>query len=101
MSRACELTGIKPLTGHKVSHSNIKTKTRQQPNLQKKKYLIVELSQSVTLTLSTRAIRTIDKLGGISRALLTTREEQLSPRVRRLKHRLAKTQSTKRPKKSA
>lgn len=101
MSRACELTGIKPLTGHKVSHSNIKTKTRQQPNLQKKKYHIAELSQSVTFTLSTRAIRTIDKLGGISRALLTVNEDGFSPRARRIKHRLAKSQTAKKSKKSA
>ncbi|MDX1387256.1 MAG: 50S ribosomal protein L28 [bacterium] len=100
MARTCELTGIHALTGHKVSHSNIKTSMRQHPNLQKKKYHLDELSQTVTLTLSTRAIRTIDKLGGLSRALLTSKEEKLSPRLLKLKHRIAKAAKPK-AKKSA
>ena len=95
MSRACELTGIRPLTGHNVSHSNIKTKMRQAPNLQKKKYFISELSQAVTLTLSTRAIRTIDKQGGLAQALFQSKEEKFSPRLAKLKSRLKKSQQPK------
>jgi large subunit ribosomal protein L28 len=90
MSRVCELTGIRPLSGHNVSHSNIKTAMRQHPNLQKKKYHIDELSESVTLTLSTRGIRTIDKHGGISRALLKADQKTLSPRLTKIRHRLVK-----------
>jgi large subunit ribosomal protein L28 len=63
MSRECQLTGKKPLTGNKVSHSNMKTKRRFLPNLQKKSFFIPETGQTVQLTVSTSAIRNIDKLG--------------------------------------
>lgn len=101
MSRVCELTGIRPLTGHNVSHSNVKTSMRQHPNLQKKKYHIDELSESVTLTLSTRGIRTIDKHGGITRAILQAEQKTLSPRLTRIKHRLVKASQGRPAKKKA
>lgn len=63
MARFCELTGKGPLTGHKVSHSNVKTKRRFYPNLQTKKFFIPELNDWVTLKVSTQAMRTIDKKG--------------------------------------
>jgi len=63
MSRECQFTGKKPLTGNKVSHSNMKTKRRFLPNLQKKSFFIPETGQTVQLTVSTSAIRNIDKLG--------------------------------------
>jgi large subunit ribosomal protein L28 len=63
MARECQLTGKKPMTGHKVSHSNVKTKRRFLPNLQKKNFFIPETGQWVQINLSTSALRTIDKLG--------------------------------------
>lgn len=63
MSRECQLTGKKPLTGNKVSHSNVKTKRRFLPNLQKKKFYIPETNQWVQLNVSTSALRNIDKIG--------------------------------------
>ncbi|WP_236978307.1 50S ribosomal protein L28 [Membranihabitans maritimus] len=63
MSKVCELTGKRPMVGHSVSHSNVKTKRRFLPNLKKKKFYIPELDKSVTLKVSTKAMRTIDKLG--------------------------------------
>ena len=63
MSRECQLTGKKPMTGHKVSHSNMKTKRRFLPNLQKKNFFIPETGQWVQINVSTAALRTIDKLG--------------------------------------
>jgi len=63
MARECQLTGKKPITGNKVSHSNMKTKRRFLPNLQKKNFFIPETGQTVQLNVSTSAIRTIDKLG--------------------------------------
>lgn len=63
MSRTCQLTGKKPLTGNNVSHANNKTKRRQMVNLQKKTIFIPELGRTVTLRVSTSAIRTIDKIG--------------------------------------
>ena len=63
MSRICKLTGKKPLRGNSVSKSNIKTNRFQYPNLQKKKYFIPELNKSVTIKLSVKAMKIIDKLG--------------------------------------
>lgn len=63
MSRVCELTGKRPLTGHNVSHSNRKTKMRQNPNLRKKRFFDEETGQWVTLKVSTSALRTITKIG--------------------------------------
>lgn len=63
MARVCELTGKKPMTGHKVSHSNIKTKRRFLPNLQTKRYFLAEEDRWITLKLSSEAIRTINKNG--------------------------------------
>ena len=66
MARECQLTGKKPMTGHKVSHSNVKTKRRFLPNLQKKKFYLVEEDKWITLKLSTTALRTINKNGLLS-----------------------------------
>jgi large subunit ribosomal protein L28 len=63
MARRCVLTGKRPNVANKVSHSNIKTKKRQLPNLQKKKIWYPEESRFVTLRLSTRAMRTLRKKG--------------------------------------
>ena len=63
MARVCQVTGKKPMTGNKVSHSNIKTKRRFLPNLQKKRYFLAEEDKWVTLKVSSEAIRTINKNG--------------------------------------
>ena len=63
MSRVCQLTGKRPISGHHVSHSNRKTKRRFLPNLIKKRFFIPETGEWVTLKISTSALRTINKLG--------------------------------------
>ena len=63
MARVCQVTGKKPITGHTVSHSNIKTKRRFLPNLQTKRFYFAEEDRWVTLKVSTEAIRTINKKG--------------------------------------
>ncbi|MED5369855.1 MAG: 50S ribosomal protein L28 [Myxococcota bacterium] len=65
MARRCVLTGKRPNVANKVSHSNIKTKKRQLPNLQKKRIWYPEEERFVTLRLSTRAMRTL-RLKGLS-----------------------------------
>ncbi len=66
MARACDLTGKKRLVGNKVSHAKNKTKMRQQPNLKEKTVFDPETGISLKLKLSTRAIRTLDKIGSLS-----------------------------------
>ncbi|MEI2748007.1 MAG: 50S ribosomal protein L28 [Ferruginibacter sp.] len=63
MARVCQVTGKKPITGNKVSHSNIKTKRRFLPNLQTKRYFLAEEDKWVVLKVSSEAIRTINKNG--------------------------------------
>ncbi len=63
MSKICQLTGVRPVSGNNVSHSNAKTRRRFLPNVHTKRYFIPELDSWVSLKLSTQAMRTIDKLG--------------------------------------
>lgn len=61
MARVCDLTGKRPNVGNRVSHSNIKTKMRQLPNLQMRRIWWEEEGRYVTLKISTRALRTLSK----------------------------------------
>lgn len=63
MARRCDITGKRPNAANNVSHANNKTKRRQLPNLHHKRVFIPELGRSVRLRLSTRALRSIDKVG--------------------------------------
>ena len=63
MARVCQVTGRKPVTGHKVSFSNKKAKRRFLPNLQTKRFYLVEEDRWVTIKLTADAIRTINKNG--------------------------------------
>jgi len=63
MSRVCKITGKRPRVGNNVSKANNKTKRRQYPNLQSKRVYIPETGRTVKLKLSTKAIKTLDKVG--------------------------------------
>ncbi len=63
MARVCQVTGKRPVSGNKVSHSNIKTKRRFLPNLQTKRYFLAEENKWIVLKVSGDAIRTINKNG--------------------------------------
>jgi large subunit ribosomal protein L28 len=63
MARVCSFSGKRPNVAHKVSHSNIKTKRRQFPNLQRKRLWWDERQAFVRVRLSTEALRTIGKKG--------------------------------------
>ena len=69
MSRMCDLTGKMRQVGNKVSHSNRKTKTQNFANLKMKKIFDPETGKTYRLKLSTRAIKTLDKNGSITRYL--------------------------------
>ncbi len=87
MARKCPVTGKGVQVGHNVSHSNIKTKRRFLPNLQKISVLSDTLGP-VRLRLSASAIRTIEFKGGIDAFLKGTPDSKLSPEIRRLKKRI-------------
>ena len=69
MARACDLTGKRRLVGNKVSHAKNRTKMTQKPNLQTKRIYDPETGETIRLRLSTRAIRTLDKVGSLSKFL--------------------------------
>jgi len=85
MSRRCELTGVGPLVGHNVSHSNIKTKRRFLPALSPATLQSEALGQSFRLRISNAALRTLDFRGGLDTFLLAARDEKLSPRALKIK----------------
>lgn len=63
MSRRCSITGKKPMAGNNVSHAHNKTRRWQRPNVQTKRLYVPELGRFVRLRLSTRALRTVSKIG--------------------------------------
>jgi large subunit ribosomal protein L28 len=73
MARICEITGKRPQVGNKVSHANNKTKRRFYPNLQTKRFFVPEEGKWITLKVSTKAIKTINK-NGISAVLKEARQ---------------------------
>ena len=90
MSRRCELTAKGPQVGHKVSHSNIKTKRRFLPNLCNVTFISDALGRNVRLRVSTNAIKSVDHRGGLDAFLLAAKDADLSPRVLELKRQVAK-----------
>ncbi|MEU3653976.1 50S ribosomal protein L28 [Streptomyces sp. NPDC014735] len=63
MSAHCQLTGARPGFGNRISHSHRRTSRRFDPNIQRKRYWLPSEGRSVRLTLSARAIRTVDAIG--------------------------------------
>ena len=90
MSRRCELTGKGAQVGHKVSHSNIKTKRRFLPNLLNVTMISDALGRSVRLRVSANALRSVDHRGGLDTYLAKARDAELSPRALELKRQIAK-----------
>ncbi len=90
MSRRCELTGKGVLVGHKVSHSNIKTKRRFLPNLVNVTIQSEALQQDVRLRISTNALKSVDHNGGLDAFLLKARDGALSSRALLLKKKIKK-----------
>jgi large subunit ribosomal protein L28 len=88
MARRCGITGKGVLVGHNVSHANNKTKRRFLPNLQVTSLLSDALGHSIKLRLTPRAIRTIEKNGGLDAYLAATPDGRLPMEARRLKRRI-------------
>ncbi len=63
MSRVCQVTGKRPICGNNVSHANNKTRRRFLPNIQHHRFWVEEENRFVTLKLTPRGMRTIDKVG--------------------------------------
>ena len=88
MSRRCELTGVGPMVGHNVSHSNIKTKRRFLPALKTVSVQSDALGQTFRIKITNAALRTLDFRGGLDAVLVKASDEDLSPRVLKIKRQI-------------
>ena len=93
MARRCELTGTDTQFGHNVSHSNRKTNRRFAPNIQPVSLHSEALGRDITLRITTRALRTVTKKGGLDRFLLDTADHKLPAEALRLKNKVRKSLS--------
>lgn len=93
MPRRCELTGSKVASGNNVSHSNARTRRTFAPNLQNVTLLSEALGHAVRLRVTTRALRTVQKVGGLDAYLLGTADVKLPPEGLALKRRVRKSVS--------
>jgi large subunit ribosomal protein L28 len=90
MSRRCDLTGKTAQVGHKVSHSNIKTKRRFLPNLLNVTMISDALGRSVKLRVSANALKTVDHRGGLDAFLMKAKDDELSDKALELKRQISK-----------
>ncbi len=84
MSR-CELSGKGPVVKNRVSHSNIKTKFKVQPNIQRKQVFSNALGRNVRLYMATSTIRSLEHVGGFDSYILKQDDKQLSKRALTIK----------------
>lgn len=94
MSR-CEITGKGPVVKNLVSHSNIKTKSTAQPNVQKKRLFSRSLNSMVRLQVAASAIRDMEHIGGFDAFILNADDSKLSKRALAVKSRIKKKISAK------
>jgi len=94
MAWRCELTGKNRQIGHKVSHSNRKTKRQFKPNLLNVTLMSDALGRSIRLRVSANALKTVDHRGGLDAFLLKSKDAELSPRVLEFKRQIAKKRAT-------
>lgn len=90
MSRRCELSGVNRQIGHRVSHSNIKTKRSFDPNLVNVTLNSDALGRAYKLRITAAALRTVDHRGGLDAYLLKASEDDLSVRAAKIRRDLKK-----------
>lgn len=90
MSRRCDLTGVGPQSGNKVSHSNRKTKTRFLPNLQEVSLLSDALGSRVSLRITAATLRSVEHCGGLDGFLLSRADSKLTAEGVRIKRQVKK-----------
>lgn len=89
----CEITGKGPVTKNLVSHSNIKTKSKAYPNVQKKRLYSQVLKEFVALKVATSTIKSLEHTGGLDKFIMNQPESNMSPRalaaLRRIRRKIA------------
>ena len=85
MAKRCQLTGKSVMSGNNVSHANNRTRRRFLPNLQNTSMQSEILGRKVSLRVSTSAMRTVEKHGGLDAFLLQARNAELAVEAQQLK----------------
>lgn len=91
----CEITGKSPVSKNLVSHSNIKTRTKASPNVQKRRLFSATLGQFVTLKLAASTLKSVDHVGGFDKYILNQNDSTMSLRARTVKSRILRKISAK------
>ena len=91
MARVCERSGKKVMTGNNVSHANNKTKRKFLPNLNNVSLVSEKLDLTVRFKISANALRSVEHAGGLDNFLLKSKDNNLSPKAKRLKNKLLKS----------
>ena len=95
MSRVCELTGKKVMTGNNVSHAKNRTRRRFLPNLQNSSLFSEILNKAVKFRVSSSALRTVEKKGGIDKFLADAIDKDLSASAIYYKKLIKRKETTK------
>ena len=82
MSKRCDLTGVGPLTGFNVSHSNRHTKRRWEPNLKRKRLFLPEENRWIHVRATTSALKTLSRKGMASVLKMRARAKRENPSYR-------------------
>ena len=93
MSRVCELSGKKVMTGNNVSKANNRTKRRFLPNLQKSSMHSSILGKTLQFRVATSTIRTVEKKGGLDEFLLNSSNSHLTEKAQKLKLQLGQAKN--------
>ncbi len=94
MAKRCQITGKSVMSGNNVSHANNRTRRRFLPNLQTTRMHSDILGRKVSLRVSTSAMRTVEKHGGLDAFLLQARNSELAEEARVLKREIASIQAS-------
>ena len=93
MSKICQITGKKAMTGNNVSHANNRTKRKFLPNLQNVKFYSQNLNQFFTLKITVRTMKSVEKNGGFDSYLLKTNNRNLAPEALKIKRSIVRLQN--------
>ena len=90
MSKVCEISGKKPMSGNNVSHANNRTKRRFIPNLQSVKLYSNTLQKYINLNITIRTMKTVEKNGGLDSYLIKTTNRNLTDTAIKIKKQILK-----------
>ena len=90
MSKVCEISGTKPMSGNNVSHANNRTKRRFIPNLQNVKLYSGTLQKYINLNITIRTMKTVEKNGGLDSYLIKTSNKNLAETAIKIKKQILK-----------